>query len=195
MDNPRRCPWPGDDAQMLAYHDHEWGTPVHDDRRLFEFLVLEGAQAGLSWATILHKREGYRIAFDGLEPALVARYDEARIADLLSNPAIVRNRLKVRAAVTNARAFLEVQSAFGSFDAYLWRYVEGRTVHNAWRELHEIPTVTPLAETISRDLKGRGFAFVGPTICYAYMQAVGLVNDHLVSCFRWQALREADQGR
>ncbi len=191
MSDRQRCPWPGDDPLMRAYHDVEWGTPTHDERTLFEFLVLEGAQAGLNWATILHKRAGYRQAFDGFDPALVAGYDEARIAALLSNPGIVRNRLKVRSAVSNARAFLEVQSACGSFDNYIWAFGEGRTQHNAWRELREIPAVTPLAEAISKDLKRRGFTFVGPTICYAYMQTIGLVNDHLVSCFRWQELTAA----
>lgn len=189
MDDGRpRCPWPGADALMRAYHDEEWGAPTHDDRTLFEFLVLEGAQAGLSWSTILNKRGGYRVAFDQFDPALVARYDEARLAELLQHPGIVRNRLKVRSAVTNARAFLAVQAEYGSFDAYIWHFVAGRTIQNAWRELHEIPAVTPLAEAISKDLKQRGFMFVGPTIVYAYMQTIGLVNDHLVSCFRWQEL-------
>jgi len=189
MDDSRsRCPWPGDDALMRAYHDKEWGAPAHDDRTLFEFLLLEGAQAGLSWSTILNKRVGYRAAFDQFDPALVARYGDAQIAELLQNPGIVRNRLKVRSAVANARAFLAVQAEFGSFDAYIWGFVGGRTVQNAWRELREIPAVTPLAEVISKDLKRRGFSFVGPTIVYAYMQTIGLVNDHLVRCYRWGEL-------
>jgi len=183
-----RCPWPGEDPLYLAYHDREWGVPVHDDRLLFEFLTLEGAQAGLSWITILRKREAYRAAFAGFDPEAVARFDEAKVAALLANPGIVRNRLKVESAVTNARAFLKVRDEFGTFDAYLWGFVEGRPIWNAWKSIAEIPASTPLSEALSRDLKRRGFRFVGSTICYAHMQAVGMVNDHTVDCFRWREL-------
>jgi DNA-3-methyladenine glycosylase I len=183
-----RCPWPTGDPLMVSYHDREWGVPVHDDRTLFEFLILEGAQAGLSWTTILRKREGYRAAFDGFDPAKVARYGPDRVAALLADPLIVRNRAKVAAAISNAQAFLAVQEEHGSFDRYIWSFVDSRPLHNAWTRLEEIPAVTPLAETISRDLKKRGFRFVGPTIVYAHMQATGMVNDHLVSCFRHREL-------
>ena len=180
-----RCGWARNDL-AIRYHDEEWGVPVHDDRRWFEFLILEGAQAGLSWDTILRKREHYRRAFAGFDPDAVARFDEARIESLLADPGIVRNRLKVTSAVKNARAFLKVQEEFGSFDAYIWRFVDGRPVRNAWRSLEEIPARTPLSDAMSKDLKKRGFTFVGTTICYALMQATGLVNDHLVGCFRHQ---------
>ena len=183
-----RCPWPGNDPLYQSYHDREWGVPVHDDRLLFEFLTLEGAQAGLSWITILRKREGYRTAFAGFDPELVARFDAAKVAELLGNPAIVRNRLKVESTITNAIAFLQVQEEFGSFAAYQWRFVDGHPIQNAWRSLKDIPASTPVSDTISRDLKKRGFRFVGSTICYAHMQAVGMVNDHTVDCFRWQEL-------
>ncbi len=169
---------------MESYHDSEWGVPVHDERLLFEFLVLEGAQAGLSWSTILTKRENYRQAFDFFDPDAVARYDERKIEALLQNPGIVRNCLKVRAAVTNARAFLDVQDAFGSFDNYIWRFVDGAPVNNYWNRHEDIPVSTRVSEIISRDLKKRGFKFVGSTICYAHMQATGMVNDHTVDCFR-----------
>ena len=178
-----RCGWARNDL-AIRYHDEEWGVPVHDDRRWFEFLILEGAQAGLSWDTILRKREHYRRAFAGFDPDAVARFDESQIESLLADPGIVRNRLKVASAVKNARAFLKVQEEFGSFDAYIWRFVEGRPVMNAWRTLEEIPARTPLSDAISKDLKKRGFTFVGTTICYALMQATGLVNDHLIGCFR-----------
>ena len=183
-----RCPWAGSDPLYLRYHDSEWGVPVHDDRHFFEMLVLEGAQAGLAWITILRKREGYRDAFDGFDPAVVARYDDRRVEALLGNPAIVRNRLKVGSAVANARAFLRVQDEHGSFDRYVWRFVDGRPRQNAWRSMNEVPAETPESRALSRDLKRRGFRFVGPTICYAFMQATGLVNDHLVDCFRRAAL-------
>jgi DNA-3-methyladenine glycosylase I len=169
---------------MVAYHDCEWGTPVHDDRTHFEFLVLEGAQAGLSWRTVLHRRQGYRRAFAAFDPGAVASFDERKVEALLQDPGIIRNRAKIRAAVDNARAFLDVQREFGSFDAYVWRFVGGRPVVNGWTELAQVPAVTPAAEALSRDLKKRGFRFVGPTIVYAHMQACGLVNDHLVECFR-----------
>jgi len=181
---PKRCPWPGTDLLMLRYHDEEWGVPVHDKRRHFEFLVLEGAQAGLSWTTILHKREGYRAAYRGFDPAVVARFTEKRVAKLLADPAIVRNRLKIESSIRNARAFLSVQKEFGSFDRYLWGFVDGRPVVNRWTALSQIPANTPLSDRVSKDLKARGFSFVGTTIIYAHLQAVGVVNDHLVSCFR-----------
>ncbi len=181
----KRCSWCGDDPRYVAYHDEEWGVPVYDDRTLFEFLILEGAQAGLSWSTILNKREGYREAFDDFDPAMVARYDDHKTAELLANPGIVRNRLKVASAVSNARAFLEVQHERGSFSDYIWSFVGGLPIQNSWRSLAEIPAKTPLAETISKDLKKRGFRFVGPTIVYAHLQATGVVNDHLADCFRY----------
>ncbi len=180
----QRCPWAGDDPLYVAYHDTEWGVPVHDDRRLFEFLILEGAQAGLSWITILRKRQAYRAAFHEFDPELVARFDEAQLAELLANPGIVRNRLKIAAAVTNARAFLAAQKEFGSFDAFLWRFVAGQTIRNTWTHMKEVPASTPASVSLSKELSRRGFKFVGPTICYAFMQAVGMVNDHLVDCFR-----------
>lgn len=181
-----RCSWVGADPIEMAYHDQEWGVPLHDDRRLFEFLILEGAQAGLSWKTILNKRENYRLAFDGFDPAVVARYGDDKQQELLSNPGIVRNRLKVNAAILNARLFLTVQEEFGSFDAYIWRFVDGQPVQNAWRSLADVPVHTPVSDRMSRDLKQRGFKFVGTTICYAFMQAVGMVNDHTVDCFRFE---------
>jgi DNA-3-methyladenine glycosylase I len=183
-----RCEWAGNDPLYIAYHDHDWGVPVHDDRLLFEMLILEGAQAGLSWSTILKKRAGYRSAFAGFDPALVAGFDQARSAELLTNPGIVRNRAKIAAAIGNARAFLAVQSEFGSFDAYLWRFVEGRVKQNAWASLADIPAETAASRALSKDLSRRGFRFVGPTICYAFMQAVGMVNDHVVQCFRYAEL-------
>ena len=183
-----RCAWSERTPLERDYHDHEWGTPLHDDRRLFEFLILEGAQAGLAWVTILRKREAYRAAFAGFDPAVVAYFDAAKRAELLANPGLVRNRLKMDAAIANARAFLEVQAKFGSFDAYLWRFVEGQPRQQVWREFAEVPALSPESQALSRDLKQRGFNFVGPTICYAFMQAVGMVNDHTVDCFRWREL-------
>lgn len=183
-----RCAWAGNDPLYQAYHDHEWGVPVHDDRLLFEFLVLEGAQAGLSWITILRKRDAYRQAFSNFDPVLVARYDDLKVAELLANPGIVRNRLKVASAVRNARAFLDLQQEFGSFDAYLWRFVDGQPLQNAWAGMADVPARTPLSDSLSRDLKRRGFNFVGSTICYALLQAVGVVNDHTTDCFRWREL-------
>jgi DNA-3-methyladenine glycosylase I len=179
-----RCPWClGSDLER-EYHDTEWGVPVHDDRVLFEFLILEGAQAGLSWATVLRKRESYRRAFDGFDPAKIARYGTVRVQKLLADPGIVRNRLKVQSSITNAAAFLELQASAGSFSAYLWAFVDGTPVRNRWRSMTQVPARTPLSDRLSRELAAKGFRFVGSTICYAYMQAVGLVNDHLVSCFR-----------
>ena len=184
---PTRCGWANPaDALMLEYHDREWGVPVHDDRTHFEFLVLEGAQAGLSWAIVLRKREAYRRAFSGFDPHKVARYTEKRIQSLVADPGIVRNRMKIEAAVKNARAFLAVQEEFGSFDAYQWRFVDGVQRQNTWRSLKEIPPRTAESDALSKDLKKRGFNFVGSTIIYAHMQAVGMVNDHLVSCFRYR---------
>jgi DNA-3-methyladenine glycosylase I len=179
-----RCTWAGSDPLYLAYHDQEWGVPVHDDRHLFEMLILEGAQAGLSWSTILHKRDNYRLAFDNFEPGRVADYDQAKIEALMGNAGIVRNRRKIEAAVQNARAFLAVQQEFGSFDAYVWRFVGGQPLQNRWASLSELPAQTAASEAMSKDLRRRGFNFVGPTICYAFMQATGLVNDHVVDCFR-----------
>lgn len=186
--NHTRCAWVGNDPLHRVYHDEEWGVPVYNDQLLFEFLILEGAQAGLSWSTILRKRRTYRQAFADFAPDLVARFDESRVAELLSNPGIVRNRLKVASAITNARAFLNVQEEFGSFAAYQWRFVNGTPIINAWRTMAEVPASTPISDTMSRDLKQRGFRFVGSTICYAYMQAVGMVNDHTTDCFRWHEL-------
>jgi len=180
----QRCAWVTSDPDYIAYHDREWGVPVFDDRLLFEFLVLEGAQAGLSWLTILKKRAAFRRAFAGFEPQKVAAFDDARIAALLSDPGIVRNRLKIESAVQNARAFLKVQEEFGSFAAYIWRFVDGAPRQNAWRRQEDVPAQTPESQAMSRELSRRGFRFVGPTICYAFMQAVGMVNDHLVTCFR-----------
>jgi DNA-3-methyladenine glycosylase I len=180
-----RCAWaPLNDPAYLVYHDREWGVPVHDDRTLFEMLTLEGAQAGLSWATILHKRAGYRAAFAGFDPEKVARFDARRVGSVLQNAAIVRNRLKVRSTVTNARAFLVLAERHGSFASFLWRYVDGRPIENGWKTQADVPPRTALSDTLSRDLKSHGFKFVGSTICYSFLQAVGLVNDHLVDCFR-----------
>lgn len=182
--DPVRCPWCGDDPLYVAYHDHEWGVPVHDDRHLFEMLVLEGAQAGLSWLTILRKREHYRQAFDGFDPERVARYTASDAERLLADPGIVRNRLKIEAAIGNARAMLDVIDAEGAFGPFLWQYVDGRPRQNERRSIDHVPAETAESRAMSRDLKRRGFRFVGPTICYAFMQAVGMVNDHLVDCFR-----------
>jgi DNA-3-methyladenine glycosylase I len=185
----RRCEWAGGSELEQAYHDREWGVPLHDDRCLFEFLVLEGAQAGLSWSTILRKREGYRKAFDHFDARKIARYAAHDVSRLLANPEIIRNRLKISAAITNAQAFLKVQEQFGSFDPYIWRFVQGRPIQNAWEKITDIPASTPESEAMSRDLRQRGFTFVGATICYAFMQAVGMVNDHIVGCFRHAELR------
>lgn len=183
-----RCKWASNDPLVIEYHDREWGVPVHDDRLLFEFLILEGAQAGLSWTTILRKRESYRMAFDGFNPVAVADYDDAKIEDLLANQGIVRNRRKIQAAIDNARAFLKIQKEFGSFDAYIWRFVGNRPIRNSRKSLADLPAETPESRQMSSDLKKRGFKFVGPTICYAFMQAVGMVNDHTVDCFRYSEI-------
>ena len=188
MGTDTRCGW-ARNPLAEAYHDAEWGVPIHDDRKIFEFIVLEGAQAGLSWDTILRKREAYRRAFDGFDPAKVARYGARKVAALLANPGIVRNRLKVESAVRNASAFLRVQEEWGSFDAYIWGFVDGRPIVNRWKALRQIPARTPLSDTISKDLKKRGFSFVGSTIVYAHLQATGVVNDHVVSCFRWREVQ------
>ncbi len=189
MDELRRCPWGWlDDPLHRKYHDTEWGVPVHDDRVIFEFLVLEGAQAGLSWGTILRKRENFRKAFAGFNPERVARFDARKVQQLLGNPGIIRNRLKINSSVQNAKAFLKVQQEFGSFDSYVWRFVGGRPKVNRWTSLKEIPAKTPESEAMSRDLLKRDFRFVGPTICYAHMQATGMVNDHVVGCFRYKEL-------
>ena len=180
----QRCPWAATEPNLF-YHDNEWGVPLHDDRRLFEFLILEGAQAGLSWETILKKRENYRKAFDGFDPTRVARYSPARVEKLMTNPGIVRNRLKIESAITNAAAYLRVQKEFGSFDAYVWSFVDGRPRMNRRKTQNSIPASSPESDALSRDLRRRGFRFVGTTICYAFMQAVGMVNDHLVDCFRY----------
>jgi DNA-3-methyladenine glycosylase I len=189
-----RCPWAGSDPLYVAYHDEEWGVPNHDDRHLFEMLVLEGAQAGLSWITILRKRPHYRQAFDAFDPQKVARYREPKVASLLADAGIVRNRLKVDSAVSNAKAFLAVQKDFGTFDAYLWSFVDGRPIRNRWKTMQDVPAKTAQSDALSKDLQKRGFRFVGSTICYAYMQAVGLVNDHLVDCGRWHELDERQTG-
>ena len=181
-----RCPWPTDEL-YLRYHDTEWGVPVHDDRRLFEYLILEGAQAGLSWHTVLKKRENYRAAFDQFDAEKIARYDVREIARLMNNAGIIRNRLKIHATIQNAKSFLKVQEEFGSFDAYLWRFVDGRPIINRRQSMREVPARTEISDAMSRDLFRRGFKFVGATICYANMQAIGMVNDHLLTCFRhWQ---------
>ncbi len=182
----QRCAWCGDDPLYVAYHDQEWGVPLHDDVKLFEFITLEGAQAGLSWLTILKKRKNYREAFDGFDPHKIVQYDDAKIQALLQNPGIVRNRLKVASVVKNARAVLDIQEEFGSLDAFLWRYVDGAPTQNAWTSMAELPANTPQSDAMSKDLKKRGCSFVGSTICYALMQAVGMVNDHTTDCFRYR---------
>jgi DNA-3-methyladenine glycosylase I len=184
-----RCEWANKTELEQLYHDNEWGVPVHDDRTLFEFLILEGAQAGLSWSTILQKREGYRNAFHKFDALSISRYSDADILRLLANPEIVRNRLKINATITNARAFLRIQHEFGSFDRYIWQYVHGRPIQNAWKRLMDIPSSSPESSTMSKDLQKRGFKFVGTTICYAFMQAVGMVNDHRVGCFRYKQVK------
>lgn len=184
-----RCPWPGDDELYIKYHDEEWGVPIHDDNKHFEFLVLESAQAGLSWITILRRRENYRKAYDYFDPVKVAKYDEKKINELLNNPGIIRNRRKIEASINNAKQFLEIQQEFGSFDEYLWKFVDNKPVVNSWKNISEIPVNTELSDEISSDLKNRGFKFIGTTIIYSHIQAVGLVNDHIVSCFRYNKLK------
>ncbi len=186
----QRCPWATNDPLYILYHDHEWGVPVHNDRKLFEMLILEGAQAGLSWITILRKRENYLRAFDGLDARKVACYDQKKVRQLLSDKGIVRNRLKIEAAIQNARAFLSVKKEFGSFDEYIWQFVGGKPKVNRWKSLQEIPAKSPESDAMSKALKERGFTFVGSTICYAFMQATGMVNDHVQGCFRHRAGRQ-----
>ncbi|MCY1634038.1 DNA-3-methyladenine glycosylase I [Marinifilum sp. D737] len=182
-----RCEWAGNDPLYCDYHDNEWGVPLHDDQMLFEFLILEGAQAGLSWITVLRKRENYRKAFDNFDPNIVAKYDQKKVEELLLNEGIIRNKLKINSAIKNAKAFLKVQAEFGSFDKYIWSFTDGKTIKNAWKNLSEVPALTDEATAMSKDLKKRGFNFVGPTICYAFMQATGMVNDHTTDCFRYNA--------
>ena len=184
-----RCEWAGTEPLYVAYHDNEWGAPVHDERELFEMLILEGAQAGLSWSTILNKRENYRQVFDDFNPSIVAGYDDAKVSALLADPGIVRNRLKVESAIRNAKAFLEVQEEFGSFNTFIWGFVNGEPIINSWKVMSEIPAKTPESEAMSKELKQRGFNFVGPTICYAFMQSIGMVNDHVVDCFRYAEVK------
>ena len=188
-----RCDW-GSSEGMIEYHDQDWGVPVHDDRKLFEMLILEGAQAGLSWSTILGRREGYRGAFDDFDPQKVARYDAAKVAALLQDTGIVRNRQKIASAISNAEGFIKIQGEFGSFDAYLWRFVGGRPKVNGWAEMGQVPATTLESDALSKDLRSRGFNFVGATICYAFMQSVGMVNDHLIDCFRYAELVAVDGG-
>ncbi len=185
-----RCAWADEGPLEREYHDTEWGVPVHDDRLLFEFLVLEGAQAGLSWATILRKREGYRKAFDDFVPEIVASYDQRKIQELVGLRDIVRNRLKIESAIRNARALLHVRDEFGTFDEYIWRFVDGKQVKNSWKSISEVPASTNVSDAMSKNLKKRGFSFVGTTICYAFMQAVGMVNDHTMDCFRWHEIEK-----
>ena len=185
----QRCEWANDSSIMQEYHDTEWGVPVHNDRLLFEFLILEGAQAGLSWTTILKKRAGYRKAFDNFDAGKIAAYSDKKIKELLANPEIVRNRLKIHSAIGNAKSFLAIQKEFGSFDKYIWHFVSGRPVQNNWKQMSAIPAYTHESDTMSKDLKKRGFKFVGSTICYAFMQAVGMVNDHTVTCFRYNQVK------
>ena len=194
MDRKIRRSWPGDSPIYLDYHDNEWGRPTHDDRELFELLILEGAQAGLSWLTILKKREAYREAFDGFDPVKVALYGEEKVEELMANEGIVRNRRKIEAAVTSAKLFLDVVEEFGSFDAFIWGYVDGEPIVNHWKTQEDVPATTPLSDRISKDLKKRGFKFVGSTIAYAYMQSIGMVNDHVVDCFVYQEAARRSSG-
>jgi DNA-3-methyladenine glycosylase I len=191
----QRCGWSNSDPLIINYHDKEWGIPVHDDRTHFEMIVLDGAQAGLSWQTVLKKREAYREAFDNFDVRKVSRYDDKKISALLNNPGIIRNRLKINSAIVNAKAFLEVTVEFGSFDKYIWRFVGNRTIHNSWKSLKELPAKTSLSDEMSKELSKRGFTFVGSTICYAYMQASGMVNDHTIECFRYKELKRMCQNK
>ncbi len=184
-----RCPWCGTDPLYMAYHDEEWGVPVHDDRKHFEFLVLESAQAGLSWLTVLRKRENYRALYDGFDPVKVAGYGEDKILELLGNAGIIRNRKKIEASIGNARCFLEIQKEYGSFDRYIWHFTEGKPVTNVWKQLSDLPAKTALSDTVAKDLKARGFKFLGTTIIYAHLQAIGIINDHLVDCFRYNEVQ------
>ena len=193
MTEQKRCSWVNvDNALMLEYHDREWGVPTHDDRKHFEFLVLEAAQAGLSWSIVLNKREGYRRAFSEFDPEKVARYSKAKIDKLVTDPSIIRNRMKIESAVKNARAVLDVQEEFGSFDKYCWQFVDGKPKQNRWKTLKQLPPISPESDAFSRDLKKRGFSFVGSTVIYAHMQAIGMVNDHLVDCFRYRPIQRGE---
>ncbi|MFX0142393.1 MAG: DNA-3-methyladenine glycosylase I [Candidatus Hodarchaeota archaeon] len=187
----KRCNWASNDDRMRKYHDIEWGTPIHDDRLLFEFLILEGAQAGLSWNTILQKRENFKVAFDNFDYNKIAKYNEQKVQKLMNNEGIIRNRRKIEAIITNAKALLDVQKEFGSFNKYIWKFVNNKTIDNKFKELSELPSKTEQSEKMSKDLKKRGFKFVGPTICYAFMQAVGMVNDHVISCFRYIEIKKS----
>jgi DNA-3-methyladenine glycosylase I len=189
--NRTRCEWAGSDPLSIEYHDREWGVPLHDDQKLFEFLILEGMQAGLSWMTILRKRENFQAAFDGFDAHQIAQYDQVKIEELMANAGIIRNRRKIEAAAQNAKAFLEIQGEFGSFDMYMWQFVGGKPLVNTWEQMSEIPAKTEQSQAMSTDLKKRGFNFVGPTICYAHMQATGMVNDHIVDCFRYIECQQA----
>jgi DNA-3-methyladenine glycosylase I len=185
----KRCDWVTDDPLYIEYHDREWGVPVHDDIRLFEMLVLEGTQAGLNWLTILKKRNFYRIAYDGFDPVKIASWSTKKVQMLLRNPTIIRNKLKIESAIINARAYLKVMEEFGSFDRFIWSFVDGKPIHNSWRMVKQIPATTPLSDKLSKELYRRGFKFVGSTICYSFMQAVGMVNDHIIDCFRYDIIR------
>ncbi len=187
MENSKivRCPWPGNKLLDIKYHDEEWGVPVHDDKKLFEFLLLDTFQAGLSWTTILNKRENFRVAFDGFDAKAIAGYGEVKVAELMQNKAIIRNQLKIRSTIKNAELFINIQQEYGSFDTYIWQFVRGTTITNSWNKAEDIPVNTPESDAMSKDLKERGFKFVGTTICYAFMQAAGMVNDHLVACYRY----------
>lgn len=185
-----RCEWCGNDPLYVKYHDEEWGVPLHDDNKLFELIVLEGAQAGLSWITVLRKRENYRKAYENFDPAVVAKYDEKKLEELRQNPGIIRNKLKIKSSVKNANAFLKVQDEFGSFDKYIWSFVDGIPIHNNYKAMNELPATTDLSDKISKDLKKRGFNFVGSTICYAFMQSIGMVNDHVERCFRYEEVKK-----
>ncbi len=185
-----RCDWGTTSQLYIDYHDNEWGVPLHDDRKLFEFLILEGAQAGLSWETVLKKRENYRKAFDNFDPAKISRYGDKKIEALLGNKGIIRNKLKITSAINNAKRFLEVQKEFGSFDTYIWKFVDGRPITNRYKSIQELPATTKVSDAMSKDLKKRGFKFVGSTICYAHMQATGMVNDHIVGCYRYKEIRK-----
>ena len=188
----KRCTWPGEDPLYIRYHDREWGIPIHSDRKLFEFLILEGAQAGLSWITVLKKRPDYRKAFDNFDFNKVARYKERKIKQLLNNPGIIRNKLKIRSAISNAKAFIEVRKEFGTFNKYIWQFVDGKPIQNCFKDMKDIPATTELSDQISKDLKKRGFNFVGSTIVYAHMQATGMVNDHTMDCFRYREINRYD---
>lgn len=185
----QRCTWPNGKENDIIYHDNEWGVPLHDDRKLFEFIILDGFQAGLSWSTILNKRENFRKAFDNFDANIIAKYNEEKVQSHLQDKGIIRNKLKIRAAISNAKCFLEIQNEYGSFDKYIWQFTNGKTIQNKWKTMSEIPVSTPESDAMSKDLKKRGFKFVGTTICYAFMQAAGMVNDHLVSCFRYDEVR------